>query len=157
MCLMAEKEGIKIIIDNRSARREFELFDFFEAGLVLQGWEVKSLRDGGGHLKESYVREFNDEWFLIGAQISAYKYARLDEMNELRDKKLLLSKKEMNHLKALTERKGLTIIPLKLYFKNGLVKIEIATARGKKLHDKRQDVKKREADRAIQRELSKRS
>jgi len=154
---MAEKEGIKIIIDNRSSKREFELFDFFEAGLVLQGWEVKSLREGGGSLRESYVRESRNEWFLVGANISPYKYSRVDEMNERRDRKLLLSKKEIATLKAVTERKGLTVVPIKLYFKNGLVKIEVATARGKKLHDKRQDVKKREADRAIQRELSKRN
>lgn len=154
---MRDKEGIKIIIDNRNSRREFELFDFFEAGLVLQGWEVKSLRDGGGHLRESYVREHNNEWFLVGAQITPYKYSRLDEMNERRDRKLLLSKKEISTLRNLTERKGLTVVPIKLYFKNGLVKIEVATARGKKLHDKRQDIKKKDADRAIERELAKRS
>ncbi len=149
-------EGIKIIIDNRNARREYELLDFFEAGLVLQGWEVKALRAGGGNLKESYVREFNNEWFLVGANISAYKYARLEEINEVRDRKLLLSKKEVSDLRDLTERKGLTVVPIKLYFKKGLVKIEVATARGKKLHDKRQDIKKREADRAMARALSSR-
>jgi len=154
---VSEQEGIKIIIDNRSSRREFELIDFFEAGLVLQGWEVKSLRDGGGNLKESYVREHNNEWFLVGAHISTYKYSRLDEMNERRERKLLLSKKEIGTLKALTERKGLTVVPIKLYFKKGIIKIEVATARGKKLHDKRQDIKKKDAEMAIKRELANRN
>ena len=153
---MAEKEGIKVIIDNRSSRREFELFDFFEAGLVLEGWEVKSLRDGGGNLRESYVRELKNEWYLVGAHITPYKFSRLDEMNERRDRKLLLSKKEIERLKVLTERKGLTVVPIKLYFKKGLVKIEVATARGKKLHDKREDIKKKDAERAIEREFAKR-
>jgi SsrA-binding protein len=154
---MASSEGIKVIIDNRSARREFELFEFYEAGLALEGWEVKSLRAGGGNLKESYVREFNNEWFLVGCHITPYKYSRLDEMNENRDKKLLLNKKEIRDIQAQVVRKGLTVVPIKLYFKNGMVKLEVATARGKKLHDKRDDIKKRDADRAIQRELSRRS
>jgi len=149
-----EQVAVKVIAENRKARFDYELIDSFEAGLVLLGWEVKSLRDGGINLRDSYIREQNGELFLVGCHIAPYKFGRRDEMVETRDRKLLLTKKEIGRLIQAITQKGLSMIPTKIYFKGARIKLAFATGRGKKLYDKREDIKKRDSQRAIARSLS---
>jgi len=146
-----ESAGIKILIQNRKARFHFHILEKFEAGLVLQGWEIKSIRAGRANLGEGYVRTFNDELYLLGVHISPYEYARLQEVNPLRERKLLLHKTEIAKLSGRVRERGLTIIPLTIYLKRGLAKVEIALAQGKDAPDKREKIKEREANREIQR------
>lgn len=143
--------GIKIVAVNKSGRRDYEVIDTFEAGIVLRGSEVKSVRDGAVNLKESYVRVLNEEIFLIGCNISPYSHAPVDAHAPTRERKLLLHKREIEKLIGQVEQKGLSLFPLKMYFKNGKAKLEIALGKGKKHYDKREDVKKREAEREIER------
>ena len=143
----------KVIVTNRKARQEYQIFDKFEAGIVLIGSEVKALREGKGNIKESYVRFIRDELFLIGMHIGAYSNAGYSSHSEVHDRKLLMHRKELNKIKALVEEKGKTLIPLQLYFTNNRVKLQFGLAQGKKLWDKRktkmeQDIKK-QVDRAI--------
>lgn len=146
----------KLISENRKARHDYQLSDNTEAGVSLQGWEVKSLREGGVTLRDSYIREFNGELLLVGCHITPYKHGRIEEMNEVRDRKLLLSRREIDRLIEQSVQKGLTLVPLKFYFKGAKIKLELALGKGKKLYDKREDLKKKEASRAIDRELSRR-
>ncbi len=137
---------------NRKARYDYALEDDFEAGIALEGWEVKSLREGRAQLKESYVMVIKGEVFLVGAHFSPLKTASSHvNPNPTRDRKLLLHAKEINKLIGATERDGYTIAPLSLYWKNGRAKLKIALAKGKKQHDKRQSIKQREWDRQKQR------
>ena len=138
-------ESIKIICQNKKARHEYELGDRFEAGLVLTGTEVKSLRLGKANLTDAYARIIGGEAWLIGAHISPYPWAYFDNHDPLRKRKLLLNKKELKRLYGKVKEDGRSLIPLKLYFKNGLAKAEISLARGKKIHDKRQSLKEAEA------------
>lgn len=140
------------IAENRKARHEYTLEESFEAGIVLQGWEVKSLRAGKGGIADSYVIIKRGEAWLLGAQIvpllSASTHIRPENQ---RTRKLLLNKKELRQLIGAVERKGYTIVPTLMYWKNGLVKVQIALAKGKKTHDKRQSIKEREWQRTQRR------
>ena len=142
------------IAENRKARFEYTLEETFEAGLVLQGWEVKSLRDGKGGIADSYVIIKNSEAWLLNAQFSPLNTASTHIKPEnSRTRKLLLKKKELKRLIGAVERKGYTIVPLTMYWKNGLAKIKIAVAKGKKLYDKRETAKDRDWQRDRQRIL----
>jgi SsrA-binding protein len=137
---------------NRKATYDYAIEEQFEAGIALQGWEVKSLRDGRAQIKESYVMVLNGEVFLIGAHFSPLKTASTHiNPQPTRARKLLLHSKEISKLIGATEREGYTIVPLSLYWKNGRAKLKIALAKGKKQHDKRQSIKQREWDREKQR------
>ena len=140
------KKSIKVACLNKQAGRDYEILDTYEAGIVLLGSEVKSIRQGGMSLKESYVTIKNSECFLIGSHITPYKWAHNTEQEPDREKKLLLNRKEIIKLAVQIKQKGLTLIPYRCYFnESGRCKIEIAVGRGKKLYDKRENVKKREA------------
>jgi SsrA-binding protein len=139
------------LASNRKAFHEYEILDTFEAGISLLGTEIKSLRDHGGSLQDSYVIVSHGEAFLKNASIAPYKFGNIHNHEERRSRKLLLHKKEILKLESITREKGLTLIPLAMYLKKGLVKVKIASARGKKLHDKRAALKEREHKRAIDR------
>ncbi len=145
--------SVKVAAVNKKARRDYEIVATWEAGLSLLGSEVKAIREGAINLKESYVKEFNGELFLVGCHISPYSHSALDGHEAVRDRKLLLHKREIEIISGSTQKKGLTIVPLRLYFKNGRCKLEIGTGRGRKHHDKRQVEKTKEAERAMQRAL----
>lgn len=146
----------KIITTNRKARHDYEILETMEAGIVLQGTEVKSLREGRANLKDSYATVKDGEVFLLNAHISPYKHGNINNHEPTRTRKLLLHKKEIRRLIGKVQEKGLTLVPLKMYFKNGKVKVELALARGKKIYDKRKDMAKRDAELEIKRHLRKR-
>jgi SsrA-binding protein len=139
--------GEKLIASNKKALHDYFVVQKFEAGIALTGTEVKSLRAGRANLKDSYVTLKNGEAFLFGAHISPYTHGNLENHEPERTRKLLLHRKELEKLKKETTEKGLTVVPLRLYFKGAKVKAEIAVVRGKKQYDKRETEKKREADR----------
>ncbi len=144
----AKKQDSNTITVNRKARFDYFIEDQFEAGVVLEGWEVKSIREGRVQLKESYVTVQNGEIFLVGAHISPLKQASTHiNPNPTRGRKLLLHKKEISKLIGAVDRDGYTLAPLSLYWVRGRVKAKIALAKGKKQHDKRQSIKQREWDR----------
>ena len=136
------KSGLKIITNNRKARFNYFFEEFFEAGIVLMSSEVKSLREGKANISESYAFDIGGEIFLVNSHIPAYKESSYNNHNPVRNRKLLLNKREINKLMGKINREGLTLIPTKLYFKKGKAKVEIAVAKGKKQHDKRQVKKK---------------
>ena len=138
------KSGFKIISNNRKARFNYFFKEFFEAGIVLKGSEVKSLREGKANISESYAFDLNGEIFLVNSHIPTYKESSYNNHNAKRDRKLLLNKKEINKLMGRVNREGFTLIPTKLYFKGGKAKVEIAVSKGKKHYDKRQVKKKRD-------------
>tara|TARA_Y100001970_G_scaffold283065_1_gene397349 strand:+ start:626 stop:1096 length:471 start_codon:yes stop_codon:yes gene_type:complete len=138
------KSGLKIVSNNRKARFNYFLNEFYEAGIVLMGSEVKSLRDGKANISESYAYDINGEIYLVNSHIPAYKESSYNNHNPIRNRKLLLNKKEINKLIGKVNREGLTLIPTKLYFKKGKAKVEIAVAKGKKQHDKRETKKRRD-------------
>ncbi len=143
-----------LIVANRKARFNYTLEEEFEAGIVLEGWEVKSLRENRAQLSESYVTIFKSELLLVGAHISPITSISTHvNPNPTRHRKLLLHAKEISQLIGLTERSGYTIVPLKLYWVRGRAKLKIALAKGKKQHDKRQSIKQREWDRQKRRIL----
>ena len=144
------------IADNRKARQYYDLLDFFEAGLVLTGPEVKSLRAGLVSFGDSFIDFRNSEAWLVAMHIAPYERAGYVTQEPNRDRKLLLHSREISSLAAKVEQKGLTVIPLKLYFKQGKIKLEIALARGRKLHDQRQELKRRAEGRDLERELARR-
>jgi len=147
--------GIKIVATNRQARRDFEILDTYEAGMVLHGSEVKSLRNSKAQLAEAYARIHNGEAWLNSLHISQYEHSSLAFGHDTdRPKKLLLHKSEISRLQAQVDQKGLTIVPLSLYFKDGRAKVELALARRKRLVDKRQTIATREADREAQRDMA---
>ncbi len=148
-----KSSGEKIITVNRKARHDYEIVDTFEAGLVLLGTEVKSLRAGKVNLKDSYARIKNGEVWLIGVHISPYSHGTYNNHDPERDRKLLLHKHEIRRLIGKVEEAGMTLIPLRMYFRNGKAKVELALARGKRKYDRRQDIAKREAQREIRRQL----
>ena len=137
----------KLIASNKKAFHEYFVLQKFEAGLALTGTEVKSLRDAGANLKDSYVIFKNGEAFLFGAHISPYAHGNRENHEPERTRKLLLHRREIEKLHEQVQEKGLTVVPLRLYFKGGRVKAEIGVVRGKKLYDKRESEKKRELDR----------
>lgn len=142
-----------MIVTNKKANFEYFLYDKFEAGIVLVGSEVKSLRSSEASLSDSFVFIHGHEVFLKNMYIKEYKQSTMFIPNPRRDRKLLLSKKEILKLERAIKEKALTIVPTKVYFKDNLVKVEIATAKGKKLFDKRETIKKREQDRETARQL----
>jgi len=139
--------GLKIISYNRKASFNYSFKEFYEAGIVLTGSEVKSLRSGRVNIADAYAFDNHGEIFLVNSHIPSYKESSYNDHNPLRNRKLLLNKKEINKLIGRINREGFTIIPTKIYFKKGKAKIEIVVAKGKKEHDKRQTKKKREWDR----------
>jgi len=145
--------GEKLIADNRRARHDYELLDRFEAGLVLTGTEVKSLRQGRASLAQAFADVRDGEVWLIGAEIATYEQGNIANHEPSRDRKLLLHRGEIESLYGKVRERGLTLVPTRLYWKNGRAKIEIALARGKQTIDKRRDIAKRDADRAMQRAL----
>ena len=149
---MAEKQGIKQIAANRQARHEYFVEESMEAGIELFGTEVKSLRNGGLNLKDSWCSFEKGELFVRQMHISPYEKGNIFNRDPLRPKKLLLHRKELNRLYGLVkQQQGLTLIPLQAYFKGSRVKIELGVCRGKKLYDKRADAAKRDAKRSIDR------
>jgi len=149
-------EGVKVIAHNRRATHDYFVEDRFEAGLVLQGSEIKSVRAGHVQLKEAYVHPDGDQMFLINAHIAIYDPAARQNHEPLRARKLLLHKKQIAELSEKVRLKGYTIIPLKLYLSKGRAKIEIALAKGKKNYDKRETIAKRESDRELARLIGRR-
>ena len=150
------KSGEKLIVDNRRARHDYHVLERVEAGLVLTGTEVKSLRDGRASLQQAYADIRGEEAWLVGAHISVYEQGNIANHDPDRDRKLLLHKKELASLAGKVAQRGLTLVPTKLYFKNGRAKVELALARGKEQRDKRRDIAKREADRQMERALKSR-
>lgn len=146
-------EGIKIVAQNKKARHDYFIEDTIEAGIVLSGTEVKSIRQGKVNLKDSYATIEGGEVMLNGMHISPYEQGNIFNKDPLRDRKLLLHRKEINRLTGLIQQKGLTLVPLQLYFKRGKVKVELGIAKGKKLYDKRDDIAKRDAKREIDRRI----
>ena len=140
--------GLKIISNNRKAKFNYFFNEFFEAGIVLKGSEVKSLRDGKANISEAYAIDEQGEIFLLNSHIPSYKESSYNNHNPKRNRKLLLNKREINKLIGKVNREGYTLIPTKLYFKKGKAKVEIAVAKGKKHYDKRQVKKKRDWNRA---------
>jgi SsrA-binding protein len=146
-----------VIAQNRKAWHDYFIEQKFEAGLVLQGWEVKCLRAGRAQLKEGYVVIEHNEAFLVGTHFSPLTSTSTHvKANPTRTRKLLLHREELNKLIGATERKGYTLIPLRLYWQRGRAKLEIGLAKGKQVHDKRADLKKRESDREMERALKSR-
>ena len=145
-------ENIKIVCQNKRARFEFEILETYEAGMVLQGTEVKALREGRANLSDSYAEIRDGGVVLVNAHISPYSQGNRENHDPLRTRKLLLNKKEIRKLYGKTQERGFTLIPLKLYFKHGLAKAELALARGKKLYDKREALKRRAEERQMERE-----
>lgn len=151
---MAEKKtGNKIIAQNKKAWHEYFVDEKYEAGIALYGTEVKSIRAGGVNLKDSYCDIKDGEIFVKGMHISPYEQGNIFNKDPLRDKKLLMHKREIMKLHGLVAQKGFTLIPLSLYFSGSHVKVEIGLCRGKKLYDKRDDAAKRDADRVIERSM----
>ena len=148
-----DKSGEKIVCVNREARHNYFIDEIYEAGLVLLGSEVKSLRDGKANLKDSYARIQKGEAFLVNAHVSPYPGANQFNHEPTRPRKLLLHQREIERLIGKTKEKGLTLIPLRLYFKNGRAKVELGLARGKKLYDKRETLKRKMAEREVERSL----
>jgi SsrA-binding protein len=152
MC--AKPTGIKIISTNRKVRHYYELLDFIEAGIVLTGPEVKSLREGRVNFMDGYARISGGEAYLSGVHISPYANAGYVRQDPDRDRKLLLHRHEIANLRAKIEQRGLTLVPTKIYFRAGKIKVELALAKGKKVHDRREDLKQRAVNRDMERELN---
>ena len=150
---MARASGTKIISDNRRARHDYELLDRVEAGLVLTGTEVKSLRAGKASLQHAFAHVRDGDVWLVGANIPEYPQANRQNHDPDRDRKLLLHRREIDSLAGKVNEKGLTLVPTRLYVKDGNVKIELALARGKDTRDRRRDIAEREARRDMERAL----
>jgi SsrA-binding protein len=153
---MARTGSVKPIAENRRARHEYHFLERVEAGLALAGSEVKSLREGQATLQRAYADARDGELWLVGLHIPAYKQASTDPPDPDRDRKLLLHRREIDRLSARAAERGLTIVPTRLYFKDGRAKVELALARGKELRDKRRDIAERETKRRLERELKSR-
>lgn len=147
------KDKIKVIARNRKAKHEYNIEESYEAGIVLQGTEVKSIRQGRVNLKDSFALVEDGEVFLYHMHIAPYKEGNRYNHEPERVRKLLFHKHQIKSLIGKTKRKGYTLIPLKIYFKNGLIKLELALAKGKDLHDKREDIKERTAQREMERAM----
>ena len=147
-----EKKRIKLIAENRKARHDYNIEDTYEAGMVLVGTEVKSLRMGKANLKDSYARIKNGEVFVYQMHIGAYPFAYYNNHDPLRSRKLLLHNYEIKKLYGKVNEKGYSLIPLKIYFKDGKAKMSLALARGKQSHDKRETIRRRDQKRELERE-----
>ena len=148
--------GEKIIVENRRARHDYNLLERYEAGLVLTGTEVKSLRDGRATLQQAYADVRGEEVWLVGAHIAEYAQGNVHNHDPDRDRKLLLHKREIASLIGKVRERGFTLVPTRMYWKHGRAKVEIALAKGKELHDKRRDIAKRDAERQMARALGRR-
>jgi len=144
---------IKTIATNRKARHDYFLYDTYEAGMVLTGTEIKSIRAGRVNLRDSYVAIRDGQAWLVNVHIAPYSAGSRENPDPRRDRKLLLHRCEIDRLQSAVQEKGLTIVPLRLYMKNNRAKVEIALARGKKLYDKRAAIEKKETQRRIEREI----
>jgi SsrA-binding protein len=144
------------LVSNRKASYEYEILDTLETGIVLQGTEVKSLRNHGGQLQDAYVLVSGPRLLLKNASIAPYMFGNIHNHTEKRDRVLLVHKNELLKLKEVSEKKGLTLIPLSLYLKKGVIKVKIGVARGKKTYDKREDIKAKEHKRSIDRAMRQR-
>ena len=145
--------GDRTVISNRRARHEYFIEDVFEAGIVLKGSEVKSIRNSKANLQDSYARLINGEVWLFGMHVSPYEFAHSERLDPLRQRKLLLHRREIVRLEKDTQEQGLTLVPLKVYFVDGRAKVEIAVARGKARYDKRQTLAARDAKRETERAM----
>ena len=150
---MAKKKGMKLIANNKKAFHDYFIEDTYEAGIALAGTEVKSLRMGKCSIKESFVRITNDEVMIYGMHISPYEKGNIFNKDPLRERKLLMHRYEINKLKGKIQEKGYTLVPLQVYFKGSLVKVEIGLARGKKIYDKRADIAKKDQRRELEKEF----
>ena len=150
---MARQTGEKLITDNRRARHEYHLLERVEAGLALTGSEVKSLRQRQASLRRAYAEPRDGELWLVGAHIPAYEQASIEPHDPDRDRKLLLHRRQIDQLAGKAAERGLTLVPTRLYFKDGRAKVELALARGKERRDKRRDIAERETKRRLEREL----
>lgn len=144
----------KLIAKNPTAFHNYTIEDKLEAGIVLSGTEIKSIRNGKANLKDSYAIIKNGEVYIVGMHISPYEQGNIFNKDPLRDRKLLLTKREINKLIGLTKQKGYSLVPLNMYFKGSLVKIELGIGKGKKLYDKREDIAKKDAERRIRQQMS---
>ena len=149
--------GVKVVVSNKKARFLYEIIESFEAGLVLLGTEVKSLRRGRGNLKDSYATIKDGEMFLYNMHISPYDPGNIYNHEPERVRKLLLHKQEIKRLTGKVVERGMTLVPLKIYFKNGRAKVELGLARGKSQVDKRKDIAKRDTQRIMEREFKQRA
>ena len=149
-----EKGGIKILASNRKARHDYFIEDTIEAGIALKGTEVKSVRQGKLNLKDSYASVDNGEIYLNNMHISPYEQGNIYNVDPVRKRKLLLHKREIRKLNQEITLKGLTLVPIAVYLKDGKVKVELAVARGKKLYDKREDIAKKDAMRRMKQQAS---
>lgn len=147
------KESIKLVANNKKAYFDYFIEDKFEAGVALHGTEVKSIRMGKCSIKESYIKIEDGEVFIYGMHISPYEKGNIFNKDPMRIKKLLMHKYEINKLNGKLQQKGLTLVPLQVYLKGSLVKVEIGLARGKKLYDKRQDIAKKDMKREAEKEF----
>lgn len=150
---MAKQKGTKLIANNKKAYHDYFIEEEYEAGIALHGTEVKSLRQGHCSVKESFVRIDNNEVMIYGMHISPYEKGNIFNRDPLRPKKLLLHRYEINKLQGKIVEKGYTLVPLKVYLKDSLVKVEIGLARGKKLYDKRADIAKKDMRREAERDF----
>jgi SsrA-binding protein len=146
-----EKPNFKVVSDNRRARHEFEILEVVEAGIALSGTEVKSLRQGRANLADAFARVEEDQMWLYNCHISPYDHGNRFNHDPLRKRRLLMHKKQILKLRSRMQEKGLTLVPLKLFFKGNWAKVDLALARGKQLYDKRQSIAKRENQRQIER------
>lgn len=153
----ADEKKEKVVATNRKAYHDYFIEEKFEAGIVLTGTEVKSLRDGRANLQDSYAAVKDGEAYLYHCHISPYSHGNLMNHDPIRTRKLLLHRKEINKLLGKTQQKGLTLVPLRIYFsERGKVKVELALAKGKKQHDRRESIKAREAGREVERAIKER-
>ena len=150
---MAEKASVKVITQNKKAWHDYFIDEKYEAGIELYGTEVKSIRGGGINLKDSYCHVQDGELYAIGIHVSPYEHGNIFNREPLRDRKLLMHKKEIMKLQGLMTQKGYTLVPLQVYFKGSRLKVEIGLCRGKKLYDKRDSIAKAESDREIERRM----
>lgn len=149
-----DTQGVKVVARNRKARHDYEITDTYEAGIILVGSEIKSIRAGRINLSDGYIQEINEELWLLGVHISLYEQAnQFGHQDPIRPRKLLLHKREIAQVMTWIRENTYTAVPLSLYLKRGIAKVEIGLARGKKLHDKRADIAKREANRQIKRAI----
>jgi SsrA-binding protein len=156
MARKSEPAGIKIIAKNRRARHEYEIFDTWEAGLVLLGTEVKALRNGRVNLGDSYGEIREGEAWIVKMHIGPYEMGNRENHEPFRRRKMLLTRREIRKIRPKVEEQGLTLVPLQIYFKKGLVKIQIGLGRGKKLYDKRDAKAKKDLERRIAKEIGRR-
>jgi SsrA-binding protein len=141
------------LVSNRRARHDYEILELFDAGIMLLGPEIKSLRNNGGNLQDAYVKVIKNELWLVGCSISPYRFGNIHNPDEKRDRKLLMHKREIEKLRVAVQEKGLTLIALGIYLNDGRAKVKVAIAKGKKTYDKRQDIKERDDKRDMQRKL----